>query len=231
MNGVSEHWFCLHDGPHAAAFNMALDEALLEAAPTRGRPVLRIYEWSEPAATFGYSQRYQEIARLTCLRPLVRRPTGGGLVPHGRDFTYTLVVPPAHDWYRLRARESYRRVHEWLGHACLQLGWQTELATTARTEPPGQCFVGAEQFDLLWKGTKIAGAAQRRTRCGLLIQGSVQPPPQGLARKNWAAAMKRVAQEDWSVGWTPLEVPATVRERAEQLAAQKYSRVAYNQRR
>lgn len=224
-----ENWFCLHDRAHPAADNMGLDEALLEAAPTLGRPVLRFYEWSEAAATFGYSQRYAEVARLTSLRPLVRRPTGGGLVPHDRDFTYTLVVPPSDDWYGLRARESYRRVHDWLRRAFEQLGWRTELAAVSRTDGSGQCFVGAEQFDVLWQGVKMAGAAQRRTRSGLLIQGSIQPPPDAPERGAWQAAMKRVAEEDWSVHWVPWEVPAAVLERAGQLAAEKYSQAGHNQ--
>ncbi len=221
---TSDAWHCLQDGPHPGAYNMALDEALLEAAPTLGCPLLRFYEWSEPAATFGYSQSYAEVARLTPLRPLIRRPTGGGLVPHDRDYTYTVVVPPIHDWYRLRARESYRRVHDWLRRAFDRLGWRTDLAAPARTGAVGQCFVRAEQFDVLRDGAKIAGAAQRRTRNGLLIQGSIQPPPGAPARRAWQAAMRQAAEEDWSVRWSPFAVPAALRQRAEQLATEKYGR-------
>ena len=110
-------WLLLRQGKHAFDYNMALDEALLESAPELGRPVLRFYGWTEPAASFGYSQRWAEIEKLTVLRPLVRRPTGGGLVPHDKDWTYSLVFPPEHFWYRLKAAESYRRVHEWLRDA------------------------------------------------------------------------------------------------------------------
>ena len=73
-------WYLLESGVGSYAFNMALDEALLEAMPRLGKPVLRFYSWSERAASFGYFQKYAEIERLTLLRPLVRRPTGGGLV-------------------------------------------------------------------------------------------------------------------------------------------------------
>ena len=71
-------WLLLQSGPCAPAFNMALDEALLEAMPRLQRPVLRLYGWTEPAATFGYFQKYAEVERATKLRPLIRRPTGGG---------------------------------------------------------------------------------------------------------------------------------------------------------
>ena len=47
----------------------------------------RFYAWLEPAATFGYFQRFAEVERMTLLRPLLRRPTGGGLVPHAADWT------------------------------------------------------------------------------------------------------------------------------------------------
>ena len=175
-----ETWYWIQSGPGAPAYNMALDEALLESAPQLGRPVLRFYSWTEPAATFGYAQKYSQAAALTPLRPLVRRPTGGGLVPHDADWTYSLVFPPGHDWYSLSATDSYRRMHEWIQAAFARLTLPTELAPACRKTRPGQCFQGHEMFDLLWRGQKIAGAAQRRTRDGLLIQGSVQPPPMNL---------------------------------------------------
>src|SRR6267142_4414718 len=108
---IPSSWHLLQSGPGQFAFNMALDEALLESMPRLGQPVLRFYSWSEPAASFGYFQKFREIERLTQLRPLVRRPTGGGLVPHDRDWTYSLVFPPTSAWYGLRAIQSYQRVH------------------------------------------------------------------------------------------------------------------------
>ena len=78
-------WLLLESGPGSAAFNMAVDETLLEAMPWLQRPVLRFFGWTEPAASFGYFQKYSEVERATLLRPLVRRPTGGGIVPHDAD--------------------------------------------------------------------------------------------------------------------------------------------------
>src|SRR5208283_2290118 len=112
-----ETWYWIQSGAGAPAFNMALDEALLESAPQRARPVLRFYSWTLPAATFGYSQKYSQAAAMTPLRPLVRRPTGGGLVPHDADWTYSLIFPAQHYWHCLKAVESYRRAHEWIREA------------------------------------------------------------------------------------------------------------------
>ncbi len=183
-------WLFLNSGPGAPALNMAWDEALLEAVRRLGAPVLRFYGWKERAATFGYFQKYAEVERATLLRPLIRRPTGGGIVPHDADWTYSLVFPPGHAWYLLKAADSYCHVHEWIQSAFSQLNIETTLAARRlqsaianRQSPianrqsamPSECFAGYEKSDLLWHGRKIAGAAQRRNQSGLLIQGSVQP--------------------------------------------------------
>lgn len=221
----------LQSGPGEPAFNMALDEALLESMPRLGKPVLRFYGWSEPAASFGYFQKYAEVERATMLRPLVRRPTGGGIVPHDADWTYSLVFPTTHDWYSLRAEESYRRTHEWIQAAFAGLDVQTELAHCCHKGAPGQCFAGFEKADVLWRGRKIAGAAQRRNRAGLLIQGSVQPPPLSLAKIDWQQAVCDVAVRDFGVQWSEFEPDTSLRENAERLALEKYSQPGYHQKR
>jgi lipoate-protein ligase A len=223
-------WLLLNSGPTASADNMAWDEALLEAAPRLGRAVLRFYGWTEPAATFGYFQKFAEVERLTKLRPLIRRPTGGGLVPHDADWTYSLAFPAGDPWHKLKAVESYRRVHEWIQAAFADAGLATELAPCCRKEAPGQCFAGAEQFDVLRQGRKIAGAAQRRTRDGLLIQGSIQPPC-GASRSEFEDAFREAARAQWGVGWRSLEVDATLTGRVCELAREKYSQKDYNERR
>ncbi|HKW29502.1 MAG TPA: hypothetical protein VJT54_09210 [Verrucomicrobiae bacterium] len=227
-------WLLLNSGNCDPAYNMALDEALLEAAARLGRPVLRFYGWTEPAASFGYFQKYAEVERATLLRPLVRRPTGGGIVPHDADWTYSLTFPPDHEWHSLKAEASYRRIHEWLSLAFAELKIQTGLAPCCRqseignrkSEIPGACFVGHVKSDLLWKGKKIAGAAQRRNQLGLLIQGSVQPPVP-LVRTDWQQAMCDVAQAVFGVEWSDFEPDEPLRKRTEALVRQKYSQLEF----
>ena len=223
-------WFFLNSGRGAAAENMAWDAALLESAPRLGAPVLRFYGWTEAAATFGYFQHHADIERLTTLRPIIRRPTGGGLVPHDRDWTYSLAFPPADPWYALKAVESYRRVHEWVQSAFAACRVSTELSPSAVKEAPGQCFIGAEQFDVLLDAKKIAGAAQRRTRDGLLIQGSIQPPA-NLERTRFEAEQREVAVRQWGVEWEKLEPDQALLDRMGVLAAEKFVRPEYNARR
>jgi lipoate-protein ligase A len=224
-------WYLLLSGPGEAAFNMALDEALLQTMPRLGQPVLRFYSWTERAASFGYFQKYADVERLTSLRPLVRRPAGGGLVPHEADWTYSLAFPPGDPWYALTAMESYRRIHEWIQTAFARLNVVTDLASAARKAQAGQCFQGHEMFDVLWRGQKIAGAAQRRTRDGLLIQGSAQPPALPLARADWQRAMCDAGRLLLGAAWREFEPDALLSQRAQELARQKYSQAGYNQKR
>ena len=223
-------WLLLDSGSRPPAENMACDEALLEAVARLGRPVLRFYGWTEPAATFGYFQKFAEVERMTKWRPLIRRPTGGGLVPHDADWTYSLIFPPGDAWYELSAMESYRHVHEWIQAAFRQLGTPTDLASCCRKGVPGQCFIGAEKFDVLLADRKIAGAAQRRTRDGLLIQGSIQPPA-GANRGEFEKAFRAVAQTLWGVDWKVLRIDAGLHDRVEELMREKYSRKEFNERR
>jgi lipoate-protein ligase A len=225
------NWLLLNSGKCDAAFNMALDEALLENVAQLGKPVLRFYGWTEPAATFGYFQKFSEVERATLLRPLIRRPTGGGIVPHDADWTYSFVVPPNNEWYSLKAIESYRRIHEWIQGAFTKLKIETELAPCCKKSLPGQCFAGHEKFDLLWHGKKIAGAAQRRNKLGLLIQGSIQPSQIKIAQAGWENAMREVAQTDWKLKWSEFSPDAILQGRANELALQKYSQDSHNRKR
>jgi lipoate-protein ligase A len=225
------NWLLLNSGNGDAAFNMALDEALLEAMPRLQKPVLRFYGWTEPAATFGYFQRFSEVAHTTQLRPLIRRPTGGGIVPHDADWTYSATFPPGHKWHSLKAEESYRRIHDWLRRAFAELQIETELAPCCKKTLPGQCFVGHEKSDLLWHGKKIAGAAQRRNKLGLLIQGSLQSPSISISRDEWERAMVKVAADQFYVRWQAGGAEADLLAAADRLAVGKYSRVDYNEKR
>jgi lipoyl(octanoyl) transferase len=230
-NFAEMNWLLLNSGKCDAAFNMALDETLLENVSQLGKPVLRFYGWTEPAATFGYFQKISDVERATLLRPLIRRPTGGGIVPHDADWTYSFIVPPNHEWYSLKAIESYRRIHEWIQSAFAKLKIETELAPCRKKSAPGECFIGHEKFDLLWHGKKIAGAAQRRNKSGLLIQGSIQKPPIPIERTDWENAMRETAREKFKVEWREFFTDAKLFERTDELVREKFSRTTYNRKR
>ena len=157
--------------PHDAALNMALDEVLLGRAAS---PALRVYRWARPAVSFGYFGKVADVEAAWPGREMVRRWTGGGIVPHGADVTYTLLVPRGCAFCRLGAEESYRVIHECIAALLVEHGSAVRVAAAAGAKVSEACFENPARYDLLAEDGKIAGAAQRRTRAGLLHQGSIQ---------------------------------------------------------
>ena len=86
------------DEPAAGTWNMAVDEALLEAAIDGGPATLRLYEWTEPTLSLGYFQRHDDRRQHAASRDaaVVRRSSGGGAILHDRELTYSLTLPPRH---------------------------------------------------------------------------------------------------------------------------------------
>ncbi len=199
--------------PHDAALNMALDEALLRAVE---RPALRVYRWREPAVSFGHFGRFAEVEPLSAGREMVRRWTGGGIVEHGRDVTYTLFIPRGHPLCECRAPESYCEIHEviarWLGGE----GREVALAPASGAKISDECFANPVQFDLMAGGAKLAGAAQRRTRWGLLHQGSIQ-----------CAGVAGGLAGAFSADVHPMEITPQTRAAAAGLAREKYGATAW----
>lgn len=157
--------------PHSAPLNMAIDEALLAGAR---RPILRIYRWERSAVSFGYFEKAEPILAAHPDREPVRRWTGGGIVLHGEDLTYSLLVPADDAFLTMHTAESYRLVHEQIAEVMGRCGLAASTAPVAAPKISQACFENAAQHDLLDGDRKIAGAAQRRTRSGLLHQGSIQ---------------------------------------------------------
>lgn len=182
--------------PRVGADQMALDEALLEGAES---PVLRVYAWDGPAVSFGYSQSAAQVRRQCPGASLVRRWTGGGVVEHGADWTFALVVPAGDPVARLRPSVTYREVHAAMRGA---LGFPTCLQESAPPPgPPGTCFLEPSRDDVMGgNGRKICGGAQRRTRGGFLHQGSLQGVmwPADLAGR--LASVLSARSEDFTPG-------------------------------
>ena len=154
-------------GPEA----MAVDEWLLETAEL---PVLRVYEWAGEWASIGYFDR---IAGARAAFPdidLVRRWTGGGMVDHRADWTYTVVVPRTEPLANWRGAESYRTLHAALADVLAGEGISARMSLGEEQTGAALCFENPVGHDLLGPdGGKLAGAGQRRSRQGLLHQGSV----------------------------------------------------------
>ena len=205
--------------PRSAAANMAVDEALLEIARL---PVLRFYRWRRPSISFGYFGRFDDVSEET-ERELVRRWTGGGIVWHGTDCTYSLVLPNEQMTARLNARAIYTEVHQAIRRA-LAPHLVVDLAAASAPKLSDACFANPVTADLLAGDKKVAGAAQRRTRRGLLQQGSIQLEAVPDYFKE-AFARELSEQADWA------EILPEITMRAETLAAEKYGTIAWLRRR
>lgn len=162
--------------PRSAAASMAADEALLATA---SQPILRVYSWQQPTTSFGYFIPLAEARRAAPDgAALMRRWTGGGIVSHGPDFTWSLIIPGKCPAARLPPSESYQQFHRALADALAMAGFPSEQCPAATAVPAGGlCFEAPAPGDLMRAGRKVAGAGQRRCRHGLLHQGSVAPLP------------------------------------------------------
>ncbi len=162
--------------PHDGAWNMAVDEALLEAAVEHNECAVRVYKWSRATMSLGYFQK--EIPRPTIpgadALPVVRRLSGGGAILHHHELTYSCAVPPKHPLSRVPG-ELYGLVHNAIIATLSLHGIDAHLrATEQRLEDePFLCFGRADPTDVVYQRQKILGSAQRRRRGAILQHGSL----------------------------------------------------------
>ena len=217
---MTETWDFLQLPAASAPFNMALDEALLRAAVERRRPLLRVYSWEQPAVSIGYFQKFP--AHLAGKIDIVRRPTGGGLVYHDEDTTYTVVVPPTHRLYEVPTADTYCAIHKAIAAA---LDVKSQIADLkSQTPRPGyECFQNPVRGDVVADGRKLAGAAQRRTKWGMLHQGSV-------AATLAAAQIVEGFRGELGVEFRPYELSTEESAAARWLTSEKYATNPWNKR-
>jgi lipoate-protein ligase A len=174
-------WRLLETPPAHGAWNMALDEAILEAVGRGGSPpTLRLYSWEPACLSLGYAQPYTDvdIQRLqTHGWELVRRPTGGRAVLHTDELTYSVIAPLNEPRVAGAVLESYKRLAHALVEALNLLGMQVQVnensaaAHTERTNPV--CFEVTSACEITFEGRKLIGSAQSRRKEGVLQHGSL----------------------------------------------------------
>jgi lipoate-protein ligase A len=207
--------------PQSAALNMAVDEALLAEAAA---PILRFYRWRLPSLSFGYFGHYAEVAGQSNEREIVRRWTGGGIVPHGDDLTYSVIIPASHPFFARSSPEIYAALHDAIRGALDANGVQAILANAAAPKVSENCFANSVRADVMSGGQKIAGAAHRRSRAGLLHQGSIQ---QRDLPERFRSDFAQVLCERYGMKTLSPELM----QRAAGIAAVKYSTIEWLRRR
>ncbi|HLA38829.1 MAG TPA: lipoate--protein ligase family protein, partial [Candidatus Glassbacteria bacterium] len=205
-------WRFIESPPGEAAFNMALDEALLRSVAERDSPpVLRVYSWSGPSVSLGYNQEIGREIDLERCRHLgvavVRRPTGGRSVYHDRELTYSLCGPGASARLGRSLEETTRMVAEALCAALDRLGISADEPARGHGAIRGAaglcnpCFSSASRYEISVAGRKLIGSAQRRSAGdrAFLQQGSVLIA-NSQARLDELAPGGRTAEETERIG-------------------------------
>jgi lipoate-protein ligase A len=223
---------------NSGVWNMAVDEALLQSAIDQETATLRWYTWREPTVSQGYFQQKSDIEgnpRLSHL-PCVRRLSGGGTLVHDCELTYSLALPGSQRLVE-RPAELYRVIHGAFVEVFRERGVELCLrgVTVKRSDEPVLCFAREDEHDLVLKGHKVLGSAQRRRRGailqhgGLLLKASSVTPELlgigdlcptaslvGLHERLGRSILREIAETDGIATLTPLEFAL-----AERLAASR----------
>lgn len=181
-------WNILDTGTRSAEENMALDARLLDELGNHTSPILHFYDWAGDSATYGH---FVDPSQYFCMEgvarkglSLARRPTGGGVIFHLWDMAFSVLVPATCSIFSLNTLENYAFVNQAVLCAVKKLlpenmpmtliphDMSVESAQAARF-----CMARPTQYDVMWEGRKIAGAAQRRTKAGFLHQGTISLAP------------------------------------------------------
>lgn len=188
------HVRLIDTGKASADDNMRYDQQLLESLTSGSVPILHLYDWASPSLTFGYFTQLAQHLDCKALQKqgiaAARRPTGGGIIFHLWDFAYSIVIPASHPGFSQNTITNYRTVNGVIAEALAAcFGLKTCYAKPQQDSHPSDivpfCMASHTIYDILLDGKKIGGAAQRKTKQGLLHQGTVfmTPPDYSLLQQ------------------------------------------------
>lgn len=172
-------WRLICDTPAMGTWNMAVDTAFLQGVGQgESLPILRWYGWEPLCLSLGYGQSVKDVdlERIQANAwGIVRRPTGGKAILHGRELTYSVILPKDHELAQGDVVESYRRISEALMAALRILGLspQSERQAKGNKGLGPVCFEVPSHYEITASGKKLIGSAQVRRREGILQHGSL----------------------------------------------------------
>nr|WP_263325748.1 biotin/lipoate A/B protein ligase family protein [Neobacillus sp. Marseille-Q6967] len=181
-----EIWRFIDSGNCSPAFNMALDEALLDwHSEGRIPPIIRFYGWDPATLSIGYFQKVEKEIDLDAVKAhglgFVRRPTGGRGVLHEHELTYSVIVSEDHPEMPKTVTEAYRVISEGILKGFHHLGLEAYFAVPKTDEEKSAlknprsavCFDAPSWYELVVEGRKVAGSAQTRQKGVILQHGSI----------------------------------------------------------
>jgi lipoate---protein ligase len=181
---MDQEWQIIDTGVSSAEKNMAIDAQLLADLSVSKRPILHLYDWAQPAVTYGYFVQPENLLNIENLKnlsiELARRPTGGGVVFHLFDFAFSILIPANHPGYSVNTLQNYAYVNHFVIETIKNLipyssSPQLLPTETFPIEGPSKhfCMAKPTKYDVMLNGKKVGGAAQRRTCHGFLHQGTI----------------------------------------------------------
>lgn len=176
-------WKIIDTGVDRAEVIMQKDQNLLESIAQEKSPILHFYEWDGPSATYGYfldpTQFFSMDALVKTGLQIARRPTGGGIIFHLWDFAFSALIPASHPAFSQNTLQNYATINLRVLAVVEEF---LKVSGCELTDQDGQilgafcanfCMAKPTRYDVMLGGKKVAGAAQRKTKDGLLHQGSL----------------------------------------------------------
>ena len=168
--------------PAPAEYNMALDKAILERYFKDGAPVFRVYRFNQPSFTYGVSQNASsELCLEKCATDgvgVAKRMTGGGVLFHNNDITYSFVCSKLDVGEPEEVFVSYREICVFLLRFYQSLGLKADFALSVEgfkdvSATHSLCSASHEKFDIVINGRKLGGNAQKRKRQVIFQHGVI----------------------------------------------------------
>ena len=165
-------WQVINSGHGSACKNMDIDRFLFKNFNHSDVPILHFYEWERPSATYGYFINYS-----TDLIDCARSPTGGGIVFHINDLSFSVLIPKKHRLFIRDTMKNYSFLHANVLQA-IQSCSKNDLHLMKNNveeikKLQNFCFAKPVQNDIMLLNKKIAGGAIRKNSNGFLYQGSI----------------------------------------------------------
>ena len=181
MKYFKSQWRLIIDTPGSGAWNMAVDEAILESVALKENlPTLRMYAWDPFCLSLGYAQPVSDVDLPSLNKSgwdLVRRPTGGRAILHAEELTYSVMAPQDEARVTGSVLFSYKQLSRALLRALEMIG------ITADSKPIENkrsglkqnpvCFEMPSNYQITFDGKKIIGSAQARRLSGVLQHGAI----------------------------------------------------------
>lgn len=174
-------WKIIDTGENHAQTNMDIDDKLLHAMQPDDAPILHLYRWKRESISYGHFIKVGHFFDMAKLRKnffeLAKRPTGGGIIFHSWDYTFSLLIPSNNKYFSENTLENYRWINQIVLQAIQDLYEDTLSIHKKQIAYKGNtkyfCMAKPTIYDIVLGQKKVGGAAQRRRRNGLLHQGSL----------------------------------------------------------